>query len=199
MSTTKLAFQLLAASNYIDALGGVSQSYRQALASYEAEPAEGFVTSADSLTTQLRGYAVAVADEQPYWADKIKAACDELDAAPAAPAPAEPVAWAISYDGKTPYALWDYGEGALLDLEVKRLGGTASKMPLYAAPVAPAPEQQAEPYTYERQKAAFEVWAKRLGLRLDRWRIHPDFCDQAEAETWAAWQAWKDSPGHCVD
>ena len=37
MSTTNLAFQLLAASNYIDALGGVSQSYRQALASYEAE------------------------------------------------------------------------------------------------------------------------------------------------------------------
>jgi hypothetical protein len=68
-----------------------------------------------------------------------------------------------------------------------------------SAPAAPAPEQQAEPYTYERQKAAFEVWAKRLGLRLDRWRIHPDFCDQAEAETWAAWQAWKDSPGHCVD
>jgi hypothetical protein len=94
MSTTKLAFQLLAASNYIDALGGVSQSYRQALASYEAE-----------------------AEAKP--AD-------------------EPVAWAISYDGKTPYALWDYGEGALLDLEVKRLGGTASKMPLYAAPVAPA-------------------------------------------------------------
>ena len=39
MSTTNLAFQLLAASNYIDALGGVSQSYRQALASYEAKPA----------------------------------------------------------------------------------------------------------------------------------------------------------------
>ena len=67
-------------------------------------------------------------------------------------------------------------------------------------PDAPAQAQQSsEPYTYERQKAGFEVWAKRIGLRLDRWRIHPDFCDQAEAETWAAWQAWKDSPGHCVD
>jgi hypothetical protein len=46
----------------------------------EAKPAEPFVTSADNLTTQLRGYAVAVQDEQPYWADKIKAACDELEA-----------------------------------------------------------------------------------------------------------------------
>jgi hypothetical protein len=59
--------------------------------------------------------------------------------------PAEPVAWAISYDGKTPYALWDYGDGALLDLEVKRLGGTASKMPLYVAPAAPADDREERP------------------------------------------------------
>lgn len=43
-----------------------------------------------------------------------------------------PVGWAISYDGKTPYALWAEGDGALLDLEVKRQGGTACKMGLYA-------------------------------------------------------------------
>lgn len=45
-----------------------------------------------------------------------------------------PVGWAISYDGETPHALWTEGEGDLLDLEVKRQGGTAYKMELYAAP-----------------------------------------------------------------
>lgn len=50
----------------------------------------------------------------------------------------EPVAWAISNDGKTPYSLWTEGDGALLDTEIKRLGGTARKMPLYAAPAADA-------------------------------------------------------------
>ena len=43
-----------------------------------------------------------------------------------------PAGWAISYDGKTPHALWTAGYGNLLDLEVKRLGGTACKMKLYA-------------------------------------------------------------------
>lgn len=43
-----------------------------------------------------------------------------------------PAGWAISYDGKTPHALWTAGEGDLLDLEVKRQGGTARKMELYA-------------------------------------------------------------------
>ena len=42
------------------------------------------------------------------------------------------VGWAISYDGKNPHALWTEGEGDLLDLEVKRQGGTACKMQLYA-------------------------------------------------------------------
>ena len=42
------------------------------------------------------------------------------------------VGWAISYDGKIPHALWTEGEGDLLDLEVKRQGGTACKMELYA-------------------------------------------------------------------
>lgn len=37
---SNLAFQLLAAANYIDALGGVSQSYRQALAAHEAAKPE---------------------------------------------------------------------------------------------------------------------------------------------------------------
>ena len=42
------------------------------------------------------------------------------------------VGWAISHDGKTPHALWTEGEGDLLDLEVKRQGGTACKMELFA-------------------------------------------------------------------
>ena len=52
----------------------------------------------------------------------------------ASPEQSEPVSWAISYDGKTPYKLWDYSDGALLDAEIAHAGGTASKMPLYAAP-----------------------------------------------------------------
>jgi hypothetical protein len=78
-------------------------------------------------------------------------------AEPVAPAPGEPVAWAISYDGKTPYALWDYGDGALLDLEIKRLGGTWSKMPLYAAAAAPAPAQAQQPLTWDQFVAACEA------------------------------------------
>ena len=46
----------------------------------------------------------------------------------------EPVAWAISFDGETPYTLWDGGDCALLDIEVKRHGGKTRKMPLYTAP-----------------------------------------------------------------
>jgi hypothetical protein len=59
---------------------------------------------------------------------------------------AEPVAWAISYDGKTPYSLYEYGDCALLDLEVKRIGGTACKMPLYLHP--PRRESESEPVAW---------------------------------------------------
>lgn len=48
---------------------------------------------------------------------------------------AEPVIWAISYDGVTPYTLWHEGDGPLLDCEVKRQGGTTQKMPLYTHPM----------------------------------------------------------------
>lgn len=49
----------------------------------------------DTLATQLRGYAVAIQDEQPYWADKIKAACDELEAQAK---PAEPSTERVEVD-----------------------------------------------------------------------------------------------------
>ena len=48
---------------------------------------------------------------------------------------AEPVIWAISYDGVTPYTLWHEGDGPLLDCEVKRQGGTTQKMPLFTRPM----------------------------------------------------------------
>jgi hypothetical protein len=102
-----------------------------------AEAAKALLTACDKsvYTTDYCGLEVSKHD-----ATQVTAAIEALrEALEAKPAPAEPVAWAISYDGKTPYALWDYGNGALLDLEVKRLGGTWSKMPLYAAPAAPAP------------------------------------------------------------
>jgi hypothetical protein len=55
----------------------------------------------------------------------------------------EPNGWAISYDGKTPYAIWPEGDGPLLDLEVKRQGGTCCKLPIYTTPPAqPAPVQE---------------------------------------------------------
>lgn len=40
-SATDIRFQLLAAANYVDALGGDSRSYRQALASSPAQPQQG--------------------------------------------------------------------------------------------------------------------------------------------------------------
>jgi hypothetical protein len=54
-----------------------------------------------------------------------------------------PNGWAISYDGKTPYAIWPEGDGPLLDLEVKRQGGTCCKLPIYTTP--PAAQQEHEP------------------------------------------------------
>ena len=54
---------------------------------------------------------------------------------------AEPVIWAISYDGVTPYTLWHEGDGPLLDGEVKRQGGTTQKLALFTRPM---PVQSAE-------------------------------------------------------
>ena len=58
----------------------------------------------------------------------------------------EPNGWAISYDGKTPYAIWPEGDGPLLDLEVKRQGGTCCKLPIYTTP--PAQPAVQEPLGY---------------------------------------------------
>ena len=63
----------------------------------------------------------------------------------------EPVAWAISYDGITPYTLWHEGNGPLLDYEVKRQGGTTQKMPLYTRPMPAQDVKDAERYQWLRE------------------------------------------------
>jgi hypothetical protein len=62
----------------------------------------------------------------------------------------EPNGWAISYDGKTPYAIWPEGDGPLLDLEVKRQGGTCCKLPIYITPPAAQPAPVQEPLHDEK-------------------------------------------------
>ncbi len=88
--------------------------------------------------------ATAVARSDQMIAETAQAAAprllterDELRAELAEIEKAEPVAWAISYDGVTPYTLWHEGDGPLLDCEVKRQGGTTQKMPLFTRPMPP--------------------------------------------------------------
>jgi hypothetical protein len=77
---------------------------------------------------------IVVLDAAHVLANDPEEGVGHEDRPPAAqPAPVQDVFWAISYDGKTPYSLWNGGDGALLDLEVARQGGSACKMPLYTA------------------------------------------------------------------
>lgn len=133
----------LAASRAIDAVLGTSSVH------HIAEPAPAAVTVFDALREAEAALEVSIARilknnpghsiSATSEATALVAVRAALAATPAAPVVLpEPVAWAISYDGKTPYALWPEGDGALLDTEIKRLGGTARKMPLYAAPAADA-------------------------------------------------------------
>ena len=62
--------------------------------------------------------------ETEFLKAELKRLQDDMQALAAQPVPN---GWAISYDGKTPYAIWPEGDGALLDLEVKRQGGTCCK------------------------------------------------------------------------
>lgn len=88
----------------------------------------------------------------------------------------EAVAWAISYDGKTPYMLWGSDYGAQLDLEVRRVGGTACKLPLYATPVAPSIPALTDEEAYGHAdyphaacalaKWAYALAAKRAGVAI---------------------------------
>lgn len=83
--------------------------------------------------------SVRVADYNQGWNDYRKATTAALEklhyTAPQPAAPTQdPAAWAITYDGRTPHTLWHEGDGPLLDLEIKRQGGSAQKMALYTAP-----------------------------------------------------------------
>ena len=97
----------------------------------------------------------------------------------------EPNGWAISYDGKTPYAIWPEGDGPLLDLEVKRQGGTCCKLPIYTTPPAqPAPTVQ------EPGQREFENWLR------SKWtagyacpKLEGRYTDKAAQSFWECWQA----------
>lgn len=67
----------------------------------------------------------------------------------------EPIVYAISDDGISPHRLWDYGDGALLDTEVKRLGGTTAKMALYSESQV---RETFEPVLREAQVAMIAGW-----------------------------------------
>ena len=100
----------------------------------------------------------ALESERPYLgpmpSKTVKAITAIKQALAAQP---EPNGWAISYDGKTPYAIWPEGDGPLLDLEVKRQGGTCCKLQIYTTPPAqPAPVQ--EPWKYRRWDDVKEQW-----------------------------------------
>lgn len=91
------------------------------------------------------------------------ARADRAEAKLAACERQEPVVWAISYDGKTPYSLFG-DDCALLDAEVARQGGTTCKMPLYANPIAPpAPVVKV---TDEMAERVSELWDA-LPMRRD--------------------------------
>ena len=98
----------------------------------------------------------------------------------------EPVAWAISYDGETPYTLWDGGDCALLDIEVKRHGGKTRKMPLYASP----PKRESEPVV--DKSAAIRI-ATSLGWTPKReWQgLTDEEIDEGQRQSWVEKQAFE--------
>lgn len=92
----------------------------------------------------------------------------------------EPVAHAISYDGSTPDRLWLDGDGPLLDLEVARQGGTATKLLLYtdaqlAAEVAKDRAEERSRYT------ALVDWLQDVGL------LKAEHCQIDKPETLGYW------------
>ena len=126
------------------------------------------------------------------WAPKVADAGEPARKAIAAlkqaveqPEP-EPVAWAISYDGETPYALWDGGDCALLDIEVKRHGGKTRKMPLYTSP----PKREQEPVI--DKSAAIRI-ATSLGWTPKReWQgLTDEEIDEGQRQSWVEKQAFE--------
>lgn len=120
----------------------------QMIAETAQAAASRLLTERDNLRAQLN----AIAATEPVG--KVEIAHDMNDAfmrslpigtklftrpMPAEIENVEPVIWAISYDGVTPYTLWHEGDGPLLDCEVERQGGTTQKMPLFTRPMPAQP------------------------------------------------------------
>lgn len=87
----------------------------------------------------LRQWISAVPDETQLpampgmdgdWLNQVESSMREALAAPQEQF--QQVGWAISYDGKTPYGFWALEYSQLVDAEVKRVGGTACKIALFA-------------------------------------------------------------------
>ena len=120
---------------------------------------------------------IAWSNETQWQRDRAKKASTALKQALEQPEP-EPVAWAISFDGETPYTLWDGGDCALLDIEVQRHGGKARKMPLYTAP----PKREPEPEPVIDKSAAIRI-ATSLGWTPKReWQGLTD--EEKNVMTW---------------
>lgn len=151
--------------NQVQVDTSLEQAARQALEALEQ--LQGGCTDSNDGTVE----AITV------WCPEIVGALREaLEAAPQQ----EPVAWAVSYDGKTPYTFWHKGQDEVLDLEVQRLGGSACKMPLYTAPQPKAepsikqeltdPENQPNQYGVE-----FLMRGPKMAFRVDTQQFTLDY------------------------
>jgi len=106
----------------------------QAVNTRQAERIEALEGQLDDATAAARSGQM-IAETAQAAAARLLTERDELRAQLAEIENVEPVIWAISYDGVTPYTLWHEGDGSLLDCEVKRQGGTTQKMPLFTHPM----------------------------------------------------------------
>lgn len=122
----------------------------QAVNTRQAERIEALEGQLDDATAAARSGQM-IAETAQAAAARLLTERDELRAQLAEIENVEPVIWAISYDGVTPYTLWHEGNGPLLDYEVKRQGGTTQKMPLYTRPMPAQDVKDAERYQWLRE------------------------------------------------
>ena len=114
----------------IDAAKGVNARQAERIKALEGQ--------LDDATAAARSDQM-IAETAQAAASRLLTERDALHAQLAEIAASDPVAWAISYDGVTPYTLWHEGDGPLLDCEVERQGGTTQKMPLFTRPMPAQP------------------------------------------------------------
>ncbi len=119
----------------------IARALLQQVREWIAERPEGRTVSAGKMVAMLTEYDSAFRDHSTVIACTGNLWFGWVPLYTAPQSAAEPVAVAISYDGVSPYKLSEYGDGPLLDLEIKRLGGTARKMYLYTHP-QPQPAQR---------------------------------------------------------